>query len=157
LGGGIGFVRLRARDLGQPLVDRRLIGRLLDHEQQVAGLDLLALLEQSLLQEAGHAGPQLDFVDRLDPADELVLVGDVAGFDRGHGDRRRRRGRGSRGLLLPAAGEEQKRRGYRRGRRGRTRPAPPHRRAQRAIVHHTTPHLARTGQHSGGPEARPES
>jgi hypothetical protein len=87
------------------LVDRRLIRRLLDHEQQVARLDLLALLEQSLFQEAGHAGPQVDFVDRFDPADEFAFRPDVGCRNWRHGDRRRRWRRLQRGrLLLSAAG-----------------------------------------------------
>ena len=52
------------------LVDRRLIGVLLDDEQEIAGFDLLAFGEGPLLQEALDARHQIDRVDRLDTSDE---------------------------------------------------------------------------------------
>ena len=62
--------RLRADQLGLSLVDRRLIGVLLDDEQEVAGLDLLPLGESPLLQEALDTRHQIDRVDGLDASNE---------------------------------------------------------------------------------------
>ena len=89
--------RLRADQLGLSLVHRRLIGVLLDDEQEVAGLDLLPFGEGPLLQEALDARHQIDRIDRLDAADE--------GPGRRHAlqgrgsDGHRRRGRSGRRLV----------------------------------------------------------
>jgi hypothetical protein len=53
---GLGQCRLR-------LLDGRLVGRLLDPEQQVARLDVLSLFEVPLLEKALHAGDDIDFLD----------------------------------------------------------------------------------------------
>ena len=65
---GVDLVRLGAREVGFARGDLRPVGRLLDDEQQIALIDLLALLEPPLLEEAGHPRPQVDEVDRLDSA-----------------------------------------------------------------------------------------
>ena len=67
------------RGLGRGEIGLRLIGlglelRLLDGEQQVARLDVLALREIALLEEALDASAQLDLVDRDHAADELEAL-----------------------------------------------------------------------------------
>ena len=88
---GIGLVGLGARELGLTLLDHRLVGILLDHEQEIAGLDVGALLEQPLLEEPGDAGAQLHLVDRDDPAVEADARRDLGRLHGDHGHRRRRR------------------------------------------------------------------
>ena len=82
--------RLGAGDRGVDVLDLGLVGRLLDHEQQVARLDVLALGEQPLLEEALDPGAQVDLVHGLDPAGEAGRGRDVARLDLDHRDRRRR-------------------------------------------------------------------
>ena len=60
---GVGAVRLGARELGPALGDDRLVRLLLDHEQEVAGANIGALLEQPLLEKSGDPRAQLDLVD----------------------------------------------------------------------------------------------
>ena len=78
-------------DVRRGLVHLGLERRLLDHVQQVTLLDLLALGEQALLEEALHAGAQVDLVDRDDASDELRRGRDVLGLDLDHRYRGRRR------------------------------------------------------------------
>ena len=73
--------RLRARDRGLDVLDLRAVGRLLDHEEEVARLHLLALSEQLLLEEALDTGAQIDLVHGLDPSREAGGRGDVAPLD----------------------------------------------------------------------------
>ena len=85
-------------------------GALLDDEQEVAGLDLLALGEGPLLQEALDARHQIDRVDRLDTPNESsggrhALEG--RGGDRDRGNRRR----GGRLVRVLRASATAKRRG----------------------------------------------
>ncbi len=99
--------RLRLGDAGLHLVDLGLVGRLLDHEEQLALLDLAAFLEIPLLEEAFHAGTEVDRVDRLDASGEVEAGGDVL-LRHGH-DTDGRRGRlGGRLLLLALAATGQK-------------------------------------------------
>ena len=108
---GIGAVRLGPRELGLALLDDRLVRILLDHEQEIAGGDIRALLEQPLLEEPGHPGAQLDHVDRDDPAIELIARGNRGGLhsDDGHRGRRRRGRRAGRRLGGVVAGRERQR------------------------------------------------
>ena len=93
---GVGQLGLGNGEISLGLLDRRLELHLLDLVEQVARLDVLALLEQDLFEEALDAGAQLDLVDGLDPADELEGLADAFGHHRPHADRRgrdcRRRG-----------------------------------------------------------------
>ena len=54
-------------------------------------LDQGAVLEVDLVEIAGDAGADLDLVDRLEAADEIVLLDDVLHDRLGDGDRRRGR------------------------------------------------------------------
>ena len=69
---GIDLGGLCLGEIGALLVDRRLVGVLLDAEQQVACLDLLPFGEIALLDEAGHPRDDVDLVDRDDAADEIA-------------------------------------------------------------------------------------
>ena len=76
----------------------------LQHGRAGRPADLGAFGEQALLEEGGHAGEQIDPVDRLDAADELAALGDRLAAHRGGADRRRaaaelrmRRDRGQQG------------------------------------------------------------
>ena len=90
LGGGA-----RLLELGLRPVEVGLVGAGVDLEQHLALPDLATLGEGQPLDVAGHAGPDLDLVDRLEAAAELVPLGHVALEHRGHADggrgRRRRR------------------------------------------------------------------
>ena len=85
---------LRAGELGLGPVERVLVLALVDDEEHVALLHLLALGERHLLDEARDPRPDLDVAHRLDAAGELIpLVHGAPDGGRG-GDRRwRRRGR----------------------------------------------------------------
>ena len=72
---GIGLGRLGLGEIGALLRDRRLVGVLLDAEQEVAGLDHLAFGEEALLDEARHARDDVDLVDGGDAADEIGGLG----------------------------------------------------------------------------------
>ncbi len=80
--------RLRLGEIGALLVDRRLVGRLLDSEQQVAGLDVLPFGEKPLLDEPRHSRDNVDLVDRRHSADEIARLRHLTGIRRGHRDRR---------------------------------------------------------------------
>ena len=80
--------RLRARDRGVHVLDLGLIGRLLDDEQEVARLDVLAFGEQPLLEEPLDPGAQVHLVHGLDAAGETGRGRNVARLDLHHGDRR---------------------------------------------------------------------
>src|SRR6185369_16178677 len=76
---------------------------LLDREEKVALLDLLAFPEMHLFEEAFDTRQNVDLGYRLDAADELIPLGDRALLQRHDADsRRRRRGIGLLRLLLIA-------------------------------------------------------
>ena len=83
--------RLRLLNAGIDLVDGGLVGRLLDDEQQVALLDVLAFVEQALLEEALHTRAQLHLVLRLHAPGEGQGRPDLILGDGDDGNRRRRR------------------------------------------------------------------
>ena len=60
------------------LVERVLERPLVDGEQHIALLDVLAVLEMHLVEIAGHARAYLDRIDRDEAADIFVLVDDGA-------------------------------------------------------------------------------
>jgi len=66
---GVHLRRLGLGDVRARLLDGRLVGRLLDAEQQVALLDVLSLFEVSLLEKALHAGDDIDLIDRGEASD----------------------------------------------------------------------------------------
>ena len=79
----------------------------IDDVKQVAGMDHVAVLELDTVDEAADAGADLNLLDRLEAAGELVPIRDGP-FDRlRHRHRRRRRG-GLRLRLLAAASERQR-------------------------------------------------
>ena len=87
-------VRVADRDLGlvelgARLLDRALEGARVDLEQQVAFLDLLAVLEPDLGQIAADARPHVDGLDRVEAARVLVPLDDAAGDRLGDRDLRR--------------------------------------------------------------------
>jgi hypothetical protein len=84
----------------------QLEGLGLDLEQQVAGLDLGALLEVPGLQITLDARPDLHLVDGLDPAGEAPLLREILQGDRLGDDGRRGGGRLLRGAVA-ATGREQ--------------------------------------------------
>ena len=88
---GVDLRRLCLGEIGLLLVDRSLVGGLLDAEQQVAGLDLLPFGEIALLDEARHPRDDVDLVDCDDTADEIAGFRDLTADHRGYGNRRRRR------------------------------------------------------------------
>ena len=65
------------------------IGPLVDGEEQVALLDHRAVGEMDLVEIARHAGPQVDRIDGLEAADEIVALGDLLDDGSRDGDRRR--------------------------------------------------------------------
>ncbi len=95
-------LRLRRRQVGLRLIDRRLILGFFDLIEQVADLHVLSFLEQDFLQEPLDAGAQLHRVGRLDAADKSLRRTDVSHLccDVADGRRRRRWG----GLLRRLAG-----------------------------------------------------
>ncbi len=103
---GVDLLGLRRGEIGRSLVDVSLELDLLDLVQQLALLDVIAFAEQHPLEEALDAGAQLDHLDGLDAADEIIALADP--LDRGrHDPDRGRRRRCRRRLLLAASGDEQ--------------------------------------------------
>jgi hypothetical protein len=90
---GQGQRRFRLLDAALDLIDGGFVRLLLDHEQEVTLLDVLAFLEQAFLQKALDAGAQLDLVARLNAAREGGCGLDLLLHHRDHGDRGWRRGR----------------------------------------------------------------
>ena len=82
------FCRLAALQRSLSLAHRSLELVLLDAVQGSAFLDQVALLEQHLLQEAGHPRPDLDAIDRLDAPDEVQRIDNRLAFgaDGAHGN-----------------------------------------------------------------------
>src|SRR3546814_1203493 len=102
---------LGRRDLPPDLADLRLDRGLLEHDQQIAGLDVGPLLEEALLDEALDPGAELDLIDCLDAAIERDRGRDVLLRHSGNCDRWRRRRPRLLGLFLLAAGSERQRAG----------------------------------------------
>ena len=97
--------RLGRRDLRLGALDLGRVGRGIDGDEQIALLDQRAFAEMHGLHRAGDARADLDALDRLEAAGELVPDRDVALLD--HRDRNRRRLRrrcGRRVRLRAAAG-----------------------------------------------------
>ncbi len=100
---GEGEARLRCRELGVRLGQPDLVGGGIDHEQQIALLDDLAVHEMDLGQRAADLRAQLDAVDRRELAQQTDLGVDVACERPAYRYRRRRNGRlcRRRGCSLP--------------------------------------------------------
>ena len=81
--------RLRLRELRLGGIEVDLIGPRIDDEEQIALLDQLAVREMDLRQIAADPGANLDVVDRLELAGELVPFGDGLLQGMADGDRRR--------------------------------------------------------------------
>ena len=73
--------------------DPCLVGGLLDDEEKVAGLHILAFSEVPLFQEAVDPGAQVDAVQRRHPSGETDRRAKVLDLHLDHADSRRRRGR----------------------------------------------------------------
>jgi hypothetical protein len=86
----------RAGEIAFRLGHRRLEGARIDHKQNIAGLDLLAVMEPDLSDAAGNLGPDLGIIDRVDAAGELGEGMNCLGCEGlgGHRHRLRRRNRG---------------------------------------------------------------
>src|SRR5262249_33341173 len=84
--------RLGLREGGAGLLDGRLVGRLLDQEQQVALLDVLSLFEFALLEKARHAGDDIDLIDRGEASDVIDGFGHLPAHHWRDRNRGRRRG-----------------------------------------------------------------
>ena len=80
----------RAFQFGQRAVELVAVAAFVDHEQQVALVDLLAFLVGDALDIAADAGAQLDRFHRGDAAGELVPLAHRPGHHLGHADFRRR-------------------------------------------------------------------
>ena len=94
----------RVGELAVGLLGDRLERAGIDQIEQVAGMDDVAVLELDTGDEAADPRPDLDLLDRLEPAGEFVPVGDGA-LDRLRDRDRRRRGGGLRRRLFAAAGQ----------------------------------------------------
>ncbi len=90
---GVDLGRLGLGEGGARLVDRCLVGCLLDAEQQVALLDVLPFGEGAFLDEARHSRNEIDLVDRRNAADV------ISGFRDLTAHHRRNRNGGRRGAL----------------------------------------------------------
>src|SRR5262249_46002959 len=110
---GIDFGRLGCGKISLLLVDRRLVGRLLDPEQQVVLFDILSFGEGSLLDETRYPRDNIDLVDCSDASDVTACFRDLPADHGSDRYRRRRRGAlrgGDRALGEQAqAGEERPR------------------------------------------------
>ncbi len=93
----------RVRKLAIGLRGDRLERTCIDQIQEVARLDEGAVAELDVGDEAADAGANLNLLDRIEPARELVPVGDGSLDGLSYGDRRRWRGRSLRCLLFLAA------------------------------------------------------
>ena len=90
-------VRFRRRQIGFGFRHRRFIGTRIDDEENVAGLNLLAVLETDFGDAAVHFGAHIGGIDRRHAAGELRPDADGLGMDRRDRDRNRRLGRVGRG------------------------------------------------------------
>ena len=87
---GIREGRLCRSELRFALIDRRFERLPLDREDHLVGLDGVALLEEARAEETLHAGPQIDFFERLGTPDKFGLFGHRAQLGRLHQHRRGR-------------------------------------------------------------------
>ena len=92
----------RIRKLAVGLLGDGLERAGIDDVEQIAGMDHVAVLELDAGDEAADPGADLDLLDRLEPAGELVPIGDGA-LDRLRDRHRRRRGGRLRRRLFAAA------------------------------------------------------
>src|SRR5262249_26348723 len=76
--------RFAALERALRLLDRRLEQALLDAVERLPLLDDIAFLEQHVLEETGYPRPDLDAIDRFDPADEIEAFGDRLALDLYH-------------------------------------------------------------------------
>jgi len=79
-------IRLGLVQVGFRLVEVGLVGARVDLEEEVALLDLIAFLERGLGHVARHAGANIHRLDRIEPAGEVLVVGDFIGDRRGDDD-----------------------------------------------------------------------
>ncbi len=70
-------LRLRALELGRGAIEVRLVRARIDDVEQVALLDDRAGLEMDLRDVTGHARPDLDRLDRLQPPGEFIPLVDL--------------------------------------------------------------------------------
>jgi hypothetical protein len=101
---GVGYLGLGRGQVCLGLIDLRLELHLLDLVQQVARLDVLALAEQHLFEEALDPRAHLHLVDGLDPSDKFEGSADAPHRRRPHAHRRVRRRCG--GLLRLVAARQ---------------------------------------------------
>ena len=78
LGAGVDQSRLGPGELGPRLIELGLGRALVDGEEELAGADIIAVAEMDRLQIAGDARLHLDALDRLEAADIIVPVDDLA-------------------------------------------------------------------------------
>ena len=86
----IGQRRICRSELRLGGLHRGLVLRLLQHEQNLPGLDVAALRGRLVLDKGGNAGHDLDGLDRLHMPDKARYRRDVFDMRRGHDDRGRR-------------------------------------------------------------------
>src|SRR5204863_3152975 len=91
--------------LGVGPVEFRLIWAWINREQQIALLDLLALLEMHLVEITAHARPQLDGLRGFETSDIIVPLDDLTG-DRLDDRNNRRRRSGLCGMLSTACHQQ---------------------------------------------------
>ena len=103
---GLRLLRLRAGDVGLARGGLRRERLGIDDEQRLPGLDRRAFLEQPLLEDAVDARAHLDFLGAQRLADVFERDGQRLRRDRLDASPRRAGSRGSRRLLLLAAGGE---------------------------------------------------
>jgi len=93
-----------AFELGHRAVIGGAVGTRIDHEQKVARLDHVALLEGDAVDIAADARTYVDRTDGRDPPDKFVPLAHGFGYDLGGIDLGRRRQRGFR-LAVAASGD----------------------------------------------------
>ena len=98
----------RLREVGLGARQLGLVGARIDLEQHVPLAHLFARGEDHALDVAGDARSDLDGVDGLEAADELVPFGDLALLDGGDADGGRRRRHLRLGLRAAAAARDQR-------------------------------------------------
>ena len=86
----IGQRRVCRSELGLGGLHRGFVLRLLQHEQNLPGLDVAALRGRLVLDKGGNARHDLDGLDRLHMPDKARYRRDVLDTRRGHDDRGRR-------------------------------------------------------------------
>ena len=79
-------IGLRLLELGGGLIVGRLVRRRIDLEEQLLLLDVAALLESDLLDDAGHPRADLRIADRIDTAGQLRHDRRALGLDRDDAD-----------------------------------------------------------------------